>query len=58
MFTLVDEVWRSIVKLKKPKPGGMDWILGKIWKYDEEVLVSSLHTLIVVFWECEKSPKE
>ena len=54
----VDEVWRSIVKLKNDKSAGMDVIPGEIWKYGGEVLVNSLHTLIADVRECEKVPKE
>ena len=32
--------------------------LREIWKYGGEALVSSLHTLTVNVWECEKVPKE
>ena len=55
---LVDEMWRSVVKLKNDKSAGMDEIPGEICKYSGEVLVNSLHTLTVDVWECEKVPKE
>ena len=49
----VDEVWSSIAKLKNGKSAGMDGIPGDIWKYDGEVLVNRLHTLIANVWESE-----
>ena len=54
----VDEVWRSIAKLKNGKSAGMDGIPGEIWKYGGEVLLNRLHTLIVDVWESEEVPKE
>ena len=54
----VDEVWSSIAKLKNGKSAGMDGIPGEIWKYDGEVLVNRLHTLIVNVWESEEVPKK
>ena len=50
----VDEVWRSIAKLKNGKSAGMDGIPGEIWKYGGEVLLNRLHTLIVDVWESEE----
>ena len=54
----VDEVWRSIAKLKNGKSAGMDGIPGEIWKYGGEVLLNRLHTIIVDVWESEEVPKE